>query len=86
LKITLRDGARIVGKRVGVHGGSNFELDADKGAIDGGAGAGISARFNAQIAAKGGSIKGASALRFDMKPMRLELTSTKIEGGVSIGR
>jgi hypothetical protein len=86
LKVTLRDGGRLVGKRVGIDGGNNFELDADKGAIDGGAGAGIAARLNAQITSKGGGIKGAPALRFDMKPMRLELTGTKIEGGVAIGR
>jgi serine/threonine protein kinase len=86
LKVTLREGGRVVGKRIGIDGGNNFELDADRGAIDGGAGAAIAGRFNAQIASRGGTIKGAPAIRLDYKPMRLELTGTKIEGGQQIGR
>lgn len=79
-KVKLAQGARLAGKRGGVEGEGNLELDGTGATVEGGAGPGIAAGYNARLAFKQGVLKGAPALQLDRKPMSLDLEGTRVEG------
>lgn len=80
LKVRLGANGRIVGKKGGIAGDSNVDIDATSPIVEGGAGAGIECGYNAKIAIHQGSIKGTPALAMARKPSIFDLDGVRIEG------
>lgn len=79
-KVKLLQGARLAGKKGGIEVEGNVEIDATGATIDGGAGPGLMAGYNARIELRQGLLKGTPAIQTDRKPITLDIGGTRIEG------
>jgi hypothetical protein len=83
-KVRMLQGARISGKKGGIAGDGNLELEGVGATIDGGAGAGIKPGYNGDIDFKQGVLKGIPAVEFDRKPRVFEVDGTRVDGEAKI--
>lgn len=79
-KVKVQAGSKLTGKRGGVEAEGNLELEGTNGTIEGGAGPGIQAGYNARIDFRQSVLKGTPAIVTERKPSTLDLDGTRVEG------
>lgn len=79
-KAKLGPGARLTGRKGGLAAEGNLDLETNGATIDGGAGSGLEAGYNAKIVLQQGTLKGSPALSTGRRPNLLTIDGTQIQG------